>query len=454
MRSDCLALALDAHRCSQPMRGINTGFTRHASRPKRDLHALGNGVAAVLDQGLFALANFGANILLARWLSPQEFGAFVFAYAIFLLFGALHTALLSEPMLVFGPGKNRSRLTSYYSVLLRGHWLFSTALSLLFALVGFGFWHYGNSAFFHLFIALALTSPFILFQWLMRRACYARLAPLLAAYAGVVYMTLMLAGMLLLYSYGHLKATHALGVMAVASFVSGVWLVWKLNVIKTPLKDPLVRSSMRDHWEYGRWAMATALLMWAPENIYYVALPLWGGFETTAAIRAFHNLMMPIMHACSAIGMMLLPMLVGARGTTEFKRIVVSTSGFFIVGVLVYWLIILMTHETLLLWLYGGQYSAFSSAVWPLGLYPVVLGVAFVLGSALRALERPERIFAAYALSIALVVPIGLGLASAWGVFGVFVAWGLQTGVLALIMAFFLRKLGLKIALKTSGGIS
>ena len=60
------------------------------------------GSLAILDQGLFAWAHFLLSILLARWLTPTEYGAFALAYSIFLLFGAFHTALLTEPMMVFG----------------------------------------------------------------------------------------------------------------------------------------------------------------------------------------------------------------------------------------------------------------------------------------------------------------------------------------------------------------
>jgi hypothetical protein len=37
------------------------------------------GSLAVLDQGLFSGANFIVNILLARWLAPEEYGAFAVA---------------------------------------------------------------------------------------------------------------------------------------------------------------------------------------------------------------------------------------------------------------------------------------------------------------------------------------------------------------------------------------
>ena len=68
-------------------------------------HWLGRGAWAVSDQGLFAVSSALLNILLARWLTPSAYGAFAVAYSVSLFMGAFHTALLTEPMLVFGSGK-------------------------------------------------------------------------------------------------------------------------------------------------------------------------------------------------------------------------------------------------------------------------------------------------------------------------------------------------------------
>ncbi|MDR7400087.1 MAG: hypothetical protein QN144_12370, partial [Armatimonadota bacterium] len=65
------------------------------------------GLWAVADQGLFSGANFVVNVLLARWLSPAEYGAFAVALSIFYLLAGFHSAVLTEPMMVFGAGRYR-----------------------------------------------------------------------------------------------------------------------------------------------------------------------------------------------------------------------------------------------------------------------------------------------------------------------------------------------------------
>src|SRR5438045_8021636 len=86
---------------------------------------VGNGFWAIADQGLFAGSNFILNIVLARWLSPDEYGAFGVAFSIFLLVGTLHSSLLTEPMTVFAPGKFRERIEKYVGICLYGHVAFA-----------------------------------------------------------------------------------------------------------------------------------------------------------------------------------------------------------------------------------------------------------------------------------------------------------------------------------------
>ena len=197
---------------------------------------VGRGFWAIMDQGLFAVSNFGLNVLLARWLAPTDYGAFSVAYTIFLLLGTFHTAILTEPMLVFGPGKYKERLGAYLGVLLRGHWLFGALTGTLFAAAGLALWRFGHSPLTPAILGLAVAAPFILFQWLMRRACYVNLQPRLAASAGAIYMALMAAGVLGVYHYGWLGAATALLVMAAASLVSGLWLVYQLRVERGAVK--------------------------------------------------------------------------------------------------------------------------------------------------------------------------------------------------------------------------
>jgi O-antigen/teichoic acid export membrane protein len=388
------------------------------------------------------------NILLARWLTLQEYGAFGTAFAVFLLLGTLHTATLTEPMLVFSPGRYKERLPEYLGALVCGH-LGLTALgslTLLLASLGLRLW--GATSLSAVLLALALAGPFMLLLWLMRRACYARLEPHLAALGGVWYMTLMLTGAYVLYRFEWLSAASGLGVMGISSLMVSLWLMARLRVKRPRLRDnELVRDSLEEHWKWGRWSVATVALGWFPGNVFYLLLPLWGGLEATASFKALMNLLMPMLQANAALSVLLLPILVRAR---EHSRLGAYTRFALIPFVLVptlYWTLLGLFHKPLVSLLYGGLYTEHANLLWLVGLVPIATAVKMVTTQSFRALERPDWLFWAYVFSAVVAVTIGAGVTYLWGIVGAGVGLLISQGtaaavVAALLLLFYQRSNG------------
>jgi O-antigen/teichoic acid export membrane protein len=405
---------------------------------------LRKGFWAVADQGLFATSNFVLNILLARWLSPQDYGAFAAMFAVFLLLGALHTGLLTEPMLVFGSGRYKNRRSEYLGTLLGGHLGFAVLSGLLLLLASLGLALAGSSALSKVLLALTLAGPFILLLWMIRRACYIRLEPHLAASGGALYMVLMLAGAYALYLLEWLTAASALGVMGFSSLVVSLWLAVRLRIKRPPhfRRDKLPYAALVDHWRYGRWSVATQALTWAPGNIYFLLLPLWGGLEASASLKALSNFVMPASMAIAALSTLLLPSLTQARGEARFGTLVRYNTVLFVLGSLVYWLFLSLFDDSLVAWLYGGQYREDAQLLWILGLIPLAISVSSVLGAALRAFERPDQVFWAYAFSTILGLTLGVTLMIAWGVVGAAVGLVAYSAATAGAMAYLFSGLG------------
>jgi O-antigen/teichoic acid export membrane protein len=402
-----------------------------------------------LDQGLFATSNFAVSVLLARWLSANGYGAFSVGFAIFILVGVVHTAILSEPMLVFGSGKYKDRLPDYLSTLVYGHLGFAALGSLVLAITSAGFALFGSGSLSGVLLALAITEPFILFLWLMRRACYARLEPHLAASGGAIYMLLMLGGAYVLYERGWLSAESVFGVMGISSLVVGLWLAMRLGLKRMPLRgNDLARGSLENHWAYGRWSIANEALNWVPMNIYYLMLPLWGGLAAGAYLKALMNLIMPMSQAIWALSILLLPVLVRARGEdragtghARFNSRVRLALIPFVLGPFLYWLLLGLFNYPLVSWLYDGRYTEHAALLWILGLSPVVASVKQVMGQSLRALERPDRLFWAYMLSATVTLTFGTGLVWIWGVVGAAIGFLVSQGITAALALVLLRRL-------------
>ncbi|HNP95390.1 MAG TPA: polysaccharide biosynthesis C-terminal domain-containing protein [Cyclobacteriaceae bacterium] len=413
-------------------------FVLHQDTKKKSLRNLvGKGFWAVLDKGLFASSNFFMNVLLANWLSQQEYGSFSVALAIFFLVSAFHTTLLSEPMLVFGPGKYRTQLPDYLGVIFLGHCAIATLGSVVILAGALWVYFIGQNTLALSLVAMAIASPCILLQWIMRRITYVKATPHLAAYAGILYLVAMMVGISSLYTFHQLSSVSALGVMAVSSVFSVWWMIKGIQVKAALSNTILFQSCFDDHRKYGGWATGTAFLRWIPSNFYYVLLPIWGGLEASGALRALMNLLVPFQNMTLALGDVLVPMLVKVRQGKVFKSLTIKT---LILSLLVsglYWLGLAIFGETIMQWIYRGGYVEHAGLLWIIALSVVFATLASVFGIFLRAANKPDFIFRAYSYAMIVTVPFALWATASWGLRGAGLSIALGSLMTAAVMAWF-----------------
>src|SRR5580658_3342800 len=91
---------------------------------------------AILDQGLTSCSSLVLNLLLARWLPAETYGAFAVAFAGFLFVSGFHNVLLLEPMSVIGPARYGGQLSDYFRSNLSVHAALVEPLSVLVILGG------------------------------------------------------------------------------------------------------------------------------------------------------------------------------------------------------------------------------------------------------------------------------------------------------------------------------
>jgi O-antigen/teichoic acid export membrane protein len=376
-----------------------------------------HGFWAVMDQGLFAGSNCIINVMLARWLSPTEYGAFVTAFAAFLTLGIIHTALITEPMLIFAADKYRGQHKEYFGVLLYWHFAVSLGASLLLVAAGWYLKFRGQDSVGNALYAFAAAGPFILFLWLMRRACYGEFNPRRAAIGGVGYLFLMLLGLALVHQFTTISVPVALTIIAVSSLLAGLGL--GIGHVSLRPNRKLFRDASIDHLRYGRWATATLLLGFIPGNIYYFLLPSMATLGESGALRALTNLFMPLLQAGTALTNLLLPAFVRTKGTAEGKRLHRLSLLLLAGSPLIYWLILGLFDHSVVALVYGGKYSEYSSLLWILGLQPIIAGMCGVYGALLRAREKLNAVFWGGVVAALGAVTLGVLLTKLYGMAGV-----------------------------------
>ena len=373
---------------------------------------LNKGAWTIADQALFAGTNLAINFMLARWLSPAQFGAFTVAYSsIFLFIGALHTGFITEPMLIYGVKNYSGALKSYLGALSRLHAIFAGAASICLAVAGMILLAFESREMATAFFALTIAPPVVLYLWLVRKLCYVKLRPQWAATGGMVYTAVAVSGALTLGLLHRLSSAISLMLIAGAAAAAALWILSRLLKETAASKAPLSGIDIfKTHWRYGRWACATHVLSWMPQHLLYPLLALWYGSESPAAFKAVMIFIMPASHSYSALTVLLLPAFVKARQEGTFKKFVTSWFIFLSALMALYWLFLILAGPWLMDFLLRGKYNDMAGLLSVAGAIPLVACMSSVLCTALRAMERPDLVLWSYVGSAVTTVTVSVAL--------------------------------------------
>ncbi len=393
------------------------------------------GFWALVDQALFAGSNFFVNVALARWLSPDDYGAFAAAYAVFLLLGVFHTALLSEPLLVYGPGKHRQRLRGYWGLLLRGHARFALFAGTVLALTG-GVallcrqWPLGSAM-----LTLAVVQSVLFLPWMLRDACYVVSNPRASAMGGMWYFAAVAIGLTVLWEYSLLGIGTALMTMGVGALLACASIVRSLRIPLWHVEDK-PEGVAADHWRYGRWAIATGLTHYVPQNLPLIVVPIiLHDYAPGGALKALLNLTVPFVLAGWAFSNLIVPVLVVRRNTPAFGKIAVRVGAGLLLLAVVVWTPLAFFGRQVMDLVYDGHFSQHAPLLWVIGLIPLLTGPAIVMSAALRALERPERVFYGTLASSIVLVALGVPLLVEFGLLGMVI--GMAASHIALLVVMW-----------------
>lgn len=402
------------------------------------------GGLAILDQGIFTGSNFVISILLARWLSPEQYGSYAVAFAIFLFILTFHQALLLEPMLVFGGSIYRNCLRGYVKALLLLHLGMSLVIVLVLgASAGVAFKLGPAGSLPSALIGVALAAPSILLFWLVKRTFYLKLSPAPSAAAALLYCALTMGGLAVVYKHGLLSVFTALVLMGAGSLVASGFLIIYLKLRLSSTQDPpsVLDIGLR-HWRYGRWAFRANAMMWVPINLFYPLLSRFSGMAQAGELKALMNFASPMLQTCAALSSLMLPYsarVLEQRGSSGVDVILKRMTLLCVACAVPYWVVILVFKGPAFRLLYSGRYTEVVYLL-PIVALVSVFGSAFFGPSiVLRSLEAPGSVFAAVSVSSCIAVAVGIPLTRALGVRGA--VWSMALSeALAFVMAVVLLR--------------
>jgi O-antigen/teichoic acid export membrane protein len=411
------------------------------------------GGLAIVDQGLITGSNFALGVFLARWLSREQYGAFALGFSIFLLLGVLYQALLLEPMTVFGGSVYHEHLRCYLGALLRIHLFVALGIFLVLgisAVVAGMAWQAGGLP--GALAGAALASPCILLLWLARRTFYLQLSSAFAVAAAFLYCVVFLAGLFLAHGSGLLSPFTAFLLLGAGGLLSSALL---LMCLRSRLEASTISLHLREiwkrHWNYGRWALASAAAMWIPSNIYYLLVSSFSGVEKAGELRALMNFAAPVQQTHIALSMLLLPYAARIQRQEVRAGLTWKIMLLFVSGAVVYWVIVvLLSPEPVFRLLYSDKYLDVVPLVPIVGLASIIGSAFFGPAIALRAMESPKSVFVAQCVSSLFCITFGVPATWALGVRGA--VWSMIISeALAVVVAVFQLRSKVRSALRGLG---
>lgn len=423
---------------------------------------------AVGDQIIFAVSNFFINVLLARWMTPTEFGAFVVAYSWLLLPQNFYEAILIEPMVIFGSGKYSKMLRSYMGYVFYGHLVVGGLVGLSLIIGALFVYRFDSPLVGSAMLGAGLSAPLVLTRWLTRRPFYITSKPHWAAIGGGIYFVLSVAALLVVrqidvirepvsyclptdpYLCQTLNLAHlltpfsAMMIMGVTGLIASAFLTFFLirpNWRPQPEGELTLKNVVKDHWQYGTWASGSRILIWIPSNVYYLVLPLFMSLAESGALRALTNLIQPIYMSMSAITAILMPTFVrtfrsrGKPGVNSRMNKIIYFSLLFTGS---YFVVITFFGGWIMSFLYDGKFDEIVTfpVLITMAAVPLFTGIRTIMDAALRAMGGVKHSFISKIIPTVFTLTIGIAMLASLGVLGVNLS-NLITSVISLATLWY-----------------
>ncbi len=381
------------------------------------------GSLAVIDQALFSGANFIVNILLARWLPPEEYGAFAVAMSIFYLLAGFHTAVITEPMMVFGAGKYKEHFKKYLGMLLWGHWAVSGLIALFLGISALFFIKRG-SPMGEALLGLAIASPFLLLLWLTRRACYTNFKQGWSVVASGINLIATLIGIIVLWEAGILSTFTGIVMLGMSAGVCSFFLT-SFNLrpqVAGYTANPTPGMVLGDHWGYGSWNFISVIAYWASGQILMLLIPIFLGLSASATIAAIWNLYRPVGLLIQSLGLVLLPIfsnwINGSIPIYIYRSRVLRLSALLGLVVAFYSLLLSINAEMIIDYLYSGKYNLDGVMIALFGISMAISVCTGILIVSLKAEGKVAKTTKIWLATAATMTIIGIPLLLTYNLLG------------------------------------
>jgi len=389
---------------------------------------------SVVDQGFTALAGFSVSFLLARWLSPETYGAYAIAFAAYLFICGFHNAIVLEPMSVYGTARHSSDLRRYFRMQLQVHAVLASALSAIAVLLAAVVWLLApRSPLAGAIFGSALALPLLLLLWVTRRMCYVLQRPRIALFGSVGCFVTVLAGLYVLRYLQRLTPFSAFMLTAGGSLLGAILILVRVarrhggaghpaGAFAPSVGAPVSwRATLRENWSYGRWLFGTAILYPVSGQVQMFLAAAFLGLGSAGALRAMMIPAAVMTQVVSATDLLILPGFsydFGRGSLLRMRRKALLISCALGGAGLCFALVLLLVAAPAEHLLFSGKFAAYVWLMPVLALIPAINGFNSGFSATLRGSQKPHFDLVANAIAAPVAVISALFLIRAWGLAG------------------------------------
>jgi O-antigen/teichoic acid export membrane protein len=175
------------------------------------------------------------------------------------------------------------------------------------------------------------------------------------------------------------------------------------------------------NWIFGRWIMGGTTANWMAMEFYPVMTAGLINFAAAGAYRALQNLVAPIHVLIRATDTFLTPRaskIFQNKGLSALNRTIGTTYSIIGIPIAAILFIAIVFPNELLFLFYGDTYLAFSSGVYIMAAYYVLLYFYSPALTALKATRISRPIFIAFIAAIIAMATVGILMILEWGLYG------------------------------------
>jgi O-antigen/teichoic acid export membrane protein len=381
------------------------------------------GGLSVLDLVIYSGSMFLVSVLLARWLSVEEYGIFALAMVVTTFFYQVQNSLIIEPMSVIGPSRYPQSLSRYLSkqrtfhfVIFIGIGLVIIISALIYRALG------GDTQVFEILILLGLLAALLQLPWMIRRSFYVLGEPFSAVLYSLAY-ALVTIGVLFLFKHnGWLSTANILILLAISGLVA-VGIIFSRLIQNTKISTDLNnRELWKENWGFGRWMLLTGFTFVIAGQAPILLAGVLINAEASGVIKAMQNFMLPMVMVISTLVAIVVPHLAGENGQRnrkESQKKIIPFAILIIIMAGIYGLILMVFSKPLETLLYQGKYSGFSFLIPLWGWMPFLMAWGTLPSVYFRLHQKTQAIFQSALVWMIFTLIASIPLTIVWGVIGV-----------------------------------